>query len=309
MAKKKKKTVTKKTSSKAVKKTAPKKSTKTKTVKKKTASGKSTTTKKSTKKKTVKKKTTRKKTSAKKAAPKKDTKKTTRKIKKSTRAASVRANSKRAAAPIGFDQGKPLRKSPLTNKQIDHFRQLLLEKRAELIGDVNSMETEALRTSRMDATGDLSSMPIHMADIGTDNYEQEFALGLMDSERKLLREILDALTRIDEGVYGVCEGTGQAIPLARLEANPWARYCVQYAEMVEKGLITEGEKTYNEDDFEDEEDEDLETAEAESEEEQDEDTDDEIEDDYDHHFVDEQDEDDDEDDDNTYFDYIEDDED
>lgn len=126
----------------------------------------------------------------------------------------------------------------LTAKDIAHFRQLLLEKRSEIIGDVSSMENDALKKSRLDAAGDLSSMPIHMADIGTDNYEQEFALGLLDSERKLLHEINDALSRIADGIYGVCEGTGEPIPYARLEASPWARYCVAYARLIEQGLVT-----------------------------------------------------------------------
>jgi RNA polymerase-binding protein DksA len=78
-----------------------------------------------------------------------------------------------------------------------------------------------------------------MADIGTDNYEQEFALGLMDSERKLLRGIDDALGRIEQGTYGICEGTGKPIPKARLEAQPWAEYCIEYARMLEQGLIQE----------------------------------------------------------------------
>ncbi|MDO8303647.1 MAG: TraR/DksA C4-type zinc finger protein [Sedimentisphaerales bacterium] len=125
----------------------------------------------------------------------------------------------------------------LTATEIAHFRQLLLEKRSEIIGDVNSMENEALKKSRLDAAGDLSSMPIHMADIGTDNYEQEFALGLLDSERKLLHEINDALIRIEDSTYGICEGTGEPIPKARLEASPWARYCVAYARQLELGLI------------------------------------------------------------------------
>jgi DnaK suppressor protein len=82
-------------------------------------------------------------------------------------------------------------------------------------------------------------MPIHMADLGTDNYEQEFALGLMDSERKLLQEIDDALQRIEEGIYGICQGTGQPISKARLEAQPWARHCVEYARLLEQGTVTE----------------------------------------------------------------------
>jgi DnaK suppressor protein len=112
---------------------------------------------------------------------------------------------------------------------------LLINKLHEILGDVNWIEDEALHKSRQDATGDLSTMPIHMADLGTDNYEQEFSLGLMDSERKIVHEILDALRRIAMGTYGICEGTGKPIPRARLEANPWARYGVEYASRIEQG--------------------------------------------------------------------------
>ncbi len=119
---------------------------------------------------------------------------------------------------------------------------MLLEKRREIVGDVNEMEDEALKKSRTAASGDLSSMPIHMADIGTDNYEQEFALELMDSERKLLRGIDDALQRIEEGTYGICEGTDDPIAVARLEAKPWARYSVEYARMMEQGKIPQEEE-------------------------------------------------------------------
>jgi len=130
----------------------------------------------------------------------------------------------------------------LATADIEHLKQMLLEKRREILVNVNEMEDETLKKSRLDAAGDLSSMPIHMADIGTDNYEQEFALGLMDSERKLLREIDDALQRIERGTYGICEGTGKQIPKARLEAQPWARYCVEYAQMLEQGLVREPEQ-------------------------------------------------------------------
>ena len=129
----------------------------------------------------------------------------------------------------------------LTDTEVEHYRQLLLEKMHEIVGDVSSIEDEALKKSRLDASGDLSSMPIHMADIGTDNYEQEFALNLLDSERKILREITEALQRIDEQVYGICEVTGRGISKARLEARPWARYCIEYAKLVEKGLVRQGE--------------------------------------------------------------------
>jgi len=130
-------------------------------------------------------------------------------------------------------------KSRLTASDIERFKKMLLEKRRDILSDVNEMEGEALKKSRMDATGDLSSMPIHMADIGTDNYEQEFALDLMDGERKLLQEIDGALERIERGNYGICEGSGKPIGKARLEAQPWARYCVEYARMLEQGHVPE----------------------------------------------------------------------
>jgi len=134
------------------------------------------------------------------------------------------------------------KKRGLSAADAKHFRELLLEKRREILKNVTEFEDEALRKSRLDATGDLSCMPIHMADLGTDNYEQEFALGLMDSERKLLREIDRALGRIEKKTYGICEGTGKPIPRARLEARPWTRYCVEYARMLEQGLVEEQEE-------------------------------------------------------------------
>lgn len=129
----------------------------------------------------------------------------------------------------------------LTPEEVEHFQKLLIEKMQEIVGDVNSIEDEALKKSRLDASGDLSSMPIHMADIGTDNYEQEFSLNLLDSERKILHEITEALQRIEENIYGICEVTGRGISKARLEARPWARYCIEYAKLIEKDIIKPGD--------------------------------------------------------------------
>ncbi len=137
-------------------------------------------------------------------------------------------------------------RTKLTSADTERFKQMLLEKRREILVNVNEFEDEALKKSRLDASGDLSSMPIHMADIGTDNYEQEFALGLMDSERKLLKEIDDALGRIEQGVYGTCEATGKPIAKPRLIAQRWARYCVEYARMLEQGSVTESEQLMSE---------------------------------------------------------------
>lgn len=123
----------------------------------------------------------------------------------------------------------------LTAVELRKFTAMLLEKRNEILGSVNEMESEALRRNR----SDLSNMPLHMADAGSDNYEIDNTLGLMDSERRLLAEIDDALARIENRTYGVCEGAGERIPKKRLDAIPWARYCVKCAALAEKGLLPE----------------------------------------------------------------------
>jgi RNA polymerase-binding transcription factor DksA len=120
----------------------------------------------------------------------------------------------------------------LSKQELLYFRNLLLEKRREIIGDVGSMESEAFKGG-----SNLSNMPIHMADVGTDNFEQEFTLGLIESERQILRDIQEALVRIDNGTFGVCLGTGKAIPKVRLEAVPWAKYTIEYSRLLESGKI------------------------------------------------------------------------
>ncbi len=136
------------------------------------------------------------------------------------------------------------KKKHLTKKEIENFKEQLLEKRNEILGDVLDIEDSSLKKEKTE----LSVMPIHMADAGSDNYDLDNSLGLMEGERKLLVEINDALERIEEGTYGICEGSGKPIPKARLEAIPWARYSVQYAEKIEKGQVKE-EENYNKYDF------------------------------------------------------------
>jgi len=119
-------------------------------------------------------------------------------------------------------------KTHLSDSELQYFRVQLVEKRAELIGSVTTMESEALRKTRSEGSGDLSMMPIHMADIGTDNYEQEFTLGLVANERDMLRDIDAALARIENKTFGICEATHKPISKARLKIKPWARFCLEY---------------------------------------------------------------------------------
>ena len=138
--------------------------------------------------------------------------------------------------------------SPLTGKELEEYRELLMQRRRELLGSVSQMRSEALDKNRQDAAGNLSKFPTSPADLGSDNYELEFTLSLLESEQELLREIDDALERINQGIYGICEGTGEGIPRTRLKFEPWTRYTVEYASMLEKGLVRPSEADESEED-------------------------------------------------------------
>ncbi len=125
---------------------------------------------------------------------------------------------------------KPI-KTKLPKKDLAHFRTQLLLKRAELVGDLSAMESQALRAGG----GNPSHMPIHMADVGTDTYDQDFMLGLAENERSRLREIDHALPRIVDRTSGVCQMTGRPIPKARLNAKPWAKYTIEAKRLLESG--------------------------------------------------------------------------
>jgi DnaK suppressor protein len=114
------------------------------------------------------------------------------------------------------------------------YKERLLLLRARLRGDVSQLADAALRKSRSEANGDLSTMPIHMADIGTDNFEQEFTLSLMENDGDALEQIEAALERIEENNFGVCEECGAKIPKARLNAIPYTAFCVKCASTNER---------------------------------------------------------------------------
>lgn len=113
------------------------------------------------------------------------------------------------------------------------FRLALEAMRARLRGDVSTMADAALRKTRSEANGDLSSMPIHMADIGSDAYEQEFTLSLMASEEGTLEQVEEALERIRSKTFGICEECEGTISKKRLEAIPFASMCIRCAEKLE----------------------------------------------------------------------------
>ncbi len=199
---------------------------------KKTTAGKSAAKKKTVAKKAVKKAVAKPKAAKKKTIAKKAVKKAVAKPKAAKKTVAKKARKI---------------KSPLTKRQLTKFRQRLLEKRRALVGDMSGIEAETIGAGH-NSSGGLSSMPTHPADLGTDNYEHEFSLGLLESERALLDEINEALARINDGTYGVCLGSGEPIGKARLEARPWSKYGIEYARLIEKGLVRPGENGIDDED-------------------------------------------------------------
>lgn len=143
------------------------------------------------------------------------------------------------SAPPPFDPLKPVGdgkalKSPFNKKDLEKWRAILLDKRRALVGDVSQLESEALRGRE----GELSKTPQHIAEQGSDSAEQTLSLDLAAADRKLIKEIDDALSRIDEGRFGLCELTGRAIRHERLRELPWARYSIDAARELERRALT-----------------------------------------------------------------------
>jgi DnaK suppressor protein len=124
--------------------------------------------------------------------------------------------------------------SALKPSEMEPFRVMLDGLRARLRGDLNQMTDEALRRDQPDSSGNLSNVPLHMADVGTENYDQEFTLSLIENEQETLEQVYDALRRIEKGSFGACEECGEQIAKPRLQAIPYARHCIGCARELEK---------------------------------------------------------------------------
>jgi RNA polymerase-binding transcription factor DksA len=112
------------------------------------------------------------------------------------------------------------------------YKEKLQAIRARLRGDVTAMAEVALRKSGIEGS-DSNAMPIHMAELGSDNFEQEFTLGLMEAEGDILDLIDAALERIGDGHYGRCIQCEGPIAKARLNAIPYTPVCIKCAERQE----------------------------------------------------------------------------
>ena len=114
------------------------------------------------------------------------------------------------------------------------YRKVLEQLRSRLRGDVNTMTDAALGTTSDEPNGHSSTTPTHLADIGSDAFEQEFTLTLMENEEDTLQLIEEALARIRQKTFGVCIDCDGTITKKRLEALPYAPRCIRCAEKLEQ---------------------------------------------------------------------------
>ena len=118
---------------------------------------------------------------------------------------------------------------PLSKKKRQHLEQRLLEERARAQRLLGGSITEHAREDEQERTGDLTSMPLHPADLGTDTMQEELDASNATRISRELAEIDAALERLYKTPekFGICEDTGKDIPFERLDIIPWARTCEQ----------------------------------------------------------------------------------
>lgn len=156
---------------------------------------------------------------------------------------------------LGFNPAEKKKATELHDSEIPKkwkkYYNLLLELRAHLSEEISLHTASTLKHSSRDDSGDLSGFGNHQADAGTDSFDRDFALSLVSSEQDALNEIEQAIRRIKDGSYGVCEVTGKPIPAERLAAVPFTRYSVQGQTEYEKNLRRKTDRSVTSGLFED----------------------------------------------------------
>ena len=125
-------------------------------------------------------------------------------------------------------------KGKFSKKNLDYFKKIILKIKDELLDGLQHSAEDTLKKSPREAAGDISGYAFHMADIATDTYDREFSLDLASNERQLLYEIDEALKKIEDGKFGICEACKSQISKTRLKAIPYTRLCLKCQEAKEK---------------------------------------------------------------------------
>ena len=127
--------------------------------------------------------------------------------------------------------------------ETDLARQRLAEERERLVGVRATFDDEHLTDqSENDSVGELSSYDQHQADMGTETFEREKDLSILEQVEAELGDVEHALRRLDEGTYGTCEVCGKVIPDERLEAMPATRLCLEHQAQAEREVRISGER-------------------------------------------------------------------
>jgi len=125
-------------------------------------------------------------------------------------------------------------KNKFTKPELKEFKKIILKRKEEIDDEIKHISDDTLKKSQKDASGDISGYTYHMADVATDNYDREFSLGLASNDRKSLYELNDALKKVEDGTFGICEDCKKLITKIRLKAVPQARLCVKCQEKRDK---------------------------------------------------------------------------
>jgi DnaK suppressor protein len=143
----------------------------------------------------------------------------------------------RRSAPGTSGSAQPGGARGLSKSQLQQYRLQLRALGQRMKADVSGLADETMRTAGGEASGSLSNAPLHLADLGTDQFNLETNMTLLENESQMMEEVADALTRIDQGNFGCCEACGQAIPAERLHFLPYARFCIACARKVEEEAV------------------------------------------------------------------------
>jgi RNA polymerase-binding transcription factor DksA len=123
----------------------------------------------------------------------------------------------------------------MIKRNLEGYRRRLKQLAERMQNDASAVIEQVREPSGGQAAGELSNAPMHLGDMGTEEFLQDINATLMENEEYLVNEARDALRRIDNGTFGRCEECGQEIPRERLDALPYARFCTRCAEAVGLG--------------------------------------------------------------------------
>jgi DnaK suppressor protein len=131
----------------------------------------------------------------------------------------------------------------MNKRQLESYRQRLKQLESRLQADAQAVSDQAREPSGGQGAGELSNAPMHLGDMGTEEFLQDINATLLENEEFLVSEVHEALRRIDTGTFGRCEGCGQEIARERLDALPYARFCTKCAEAA--GLAGSSGRNYS----------------------------------------------------------------